>query len=600
MKNFDFLRNIRVFSWKSVFFRYLFSLFLLILIIFIPFCIILYQYSDYAFSKELAAVSAQNALKSKTIFDLLNSNYFANCSVVSDSTDVKGILNADTDSIPSQEVARVQDMLQSMKRSDKAVDDLMIYGIQNDLCISTESVRQVGMDRSLSWLNTYRATKLPFLMFPRKVDSDTFDYIYTVSELYDDSGNAIGVFCSKNRYQNFEQVVRQSFGEDPDKIFIVSELGLILYSSDKARINTLMFEDPDIYSAYLSARETEGSTLFWGDHIISVAKSGRSDLILMAYNSRTSLMSGYQQINYFLLTGGLVVFLIAAICSLFIALNHYRSVTSVIRAIQNADEPSRMQLPNRLNSEFFYIINSVISSAQKSQMLDQELVDKIGQLRQAQLSELQAQINPHFIFNTLQLINLSILRETRRDTTATRVISMFSQLMRSTYDTKRMIVPVREEIQNLRLFTDIQSVRYGGRLRSEYDISPECGGFCTLKLMLQPFVENCMLHGFQNAEQDWKLTIRCRLENGFLIFTITDNGAGIEPERLKEIQEKLESPNIQGQNIGITNVRQRLMLLFGAESAVSVESVPGQGTQVTIRHPAMERHPFEDAQQQIS
>ena len=118
--------------------------------------------------------------------------------------------------------------------------------------------------------------------------------------------------------------------------------------------------------------------------------------------------------------------------------------------------------------------------------------------------------------------------------------------------------------------------------------------------MLQPVVENWMLHGFQNAEQDWKLPIRCRLENGFLIFAITVNGAGIEPERLKEIQEKLESPNIQGQNIGITNVRQRLMLLFGAESAVSVESVPGQGTQVTIRHPAMERHPFEDAQQQIS
>lgn len=320
----------------------------------------------------------------------------------------------------------------------------------------------------------------------------------------------------------------------------------------------------------------------------------------MAYNSRTSLMGGYQKLNYFLLTGGVVVFLIAAICSLFIALNHYRSVTSVIRAIQNADEPSQMQIPNRLNSEFFYIINSVISSAQKSQMLDQELVDKIGQLRQAQLSELQAQINPHFIFNTLQLINLSVLRETRKDTPATKVISMFSKLMRSAYDTKRMIVPVREEIENLRLFTDIQSVRYGGRLHTEYEIGPECGGFCTLKLMLQPFVENCMLHGFQNAEQDWKLTIRCRLENGFLIFTIADNGAGIEPERLREIREKLDSPNIQGQNIGITNVRQRLMLLFGGQSAVSVESVPGQGTQVTIRHPAMERHPFEDAQQQIS
>ena len=600
MQRLDFLRNIRVFSWKSVFFRYLFSFFLLILIIFVPFCLIFYHYSDYAFSKELAAVSAQNALKSKTIFDLLNSNYSANLTVVSDSEDVQGILQAGTEEVPIQELKRVQTLLQSMKRSDPAVADLMIYGLQNDLCISTESVKRVGTDRSLSWLNTYRATKLPFLIFPRKVDSDTFNYIYTVIELYGADGTTIGIFCSMNRYQNFEQVVHQSFGEDPDKIFIVSELGLILYSSDQDRINTLMFEDPDIYSAYLSARETEGSTLFWGDHIISVAKSSLSNLILMAYNSRTSLMGGYQKLNYFLLTGGVVVFLIAAICSLFIALNHYRSVTSVIRAIQNADEPSQMQIPNRLNSEFFYIINSVISSAQKSQMLDQELVDKIGQLRQAQLSELQAQINPHFIFNTLQLINLSVLRETRKDTPATKVISMFSKLMRSAYDTKRMIVPVREEIENLRLFTDIQSVRYGGRLHTEYEIGPECGGFCTLKLMLQPFVENCMLHGFQNAEQDWKLTIRCRLENGFLIFTIADNGAGIEPERLREIREKLDSPNIQGQNIGITNVRQRLMLLFGGQSAVSVESVPGQGTQVTIRHPAMERHPFEDAQQQIS
>ena len=160
MQRLDFLRNIRVFSWKSVFFRYLFSFFLLILIIFVPFCLIFYHYSDYAFSKELAAVSAQNALKSKTIFDLLNSNYSANLTVVSDSEDVQGILQAGTEEVPIQELKRVQTLLQSMKRSDPAVADLMIYSLQNDLCISTESVKRVGTDRSLSWLNTYRATML--------------------------------------------------------------------------------------------------------------------------------------------------------------------------------------------------------------------------------------------------------------------------------------------------------------------------------------------------------------------------------------------------------------------------------------------------------
>ena len=599
MKHFTFLHSIRIFSWKSVFFRYLSSLFIIILIIFVPFCIFLYQYSDYVFTRELAVVSAQNALKSKTIFDLLNSSFTANQSVVSDSADVSRILHSGPEEVSELEIARVQAMLQSMKRADDSIADLMIYSIQSDLCISTGEAKQVGDDRSLSWLNTYRATKLPFLMFPRRVGSERFNYIYTVGELYDENGGTAGIFCCQNRYQDFEELVRQSFGEDPEKIFIVSELGLILYSSDESRINTLMFEDPDIYSAYLSAKETEGSTLFWGDQIISVAKSGSSELILMAYNSRTSLMSGSNRINYFLLTGGAVVLLIAAVSALFIALNHYRSVAGVIRAVQNAGDPSQLRISPRLNSEFFYIVNSVISNAQRSQMLDHELVDKVRELRQAQLCELQAQINPHFIYNTLQLINLSILRETHRDTPATRVIAMFSQLMRSTYDTRRMIVPVREEIENLRLFADIQSVRYNGRLHTEYEVDPDCMDFCTLKLMLQPFVENCMLHGFQNTGEDWKLSVRCRLEEGFLIFTVADNGAGIGPEKLREIREKLESPDIRGQNIGITNVRQRLVLLFENRSTVTVESVPGEGTKVTIRHPAMKHHPFEKAQQQI-
>lgn len=599
MKKLSFWNNIRVFSWKSVFFRYLFSLFIIILIIFVPFCMIVYQYSEYIYSKELAVVSAQNTLKSKTIFDLLNSSFAANEAIVSDSSDIRRILKAEADKISEQELNRIQLTLQSMKRGDKSISDLMIYSIENDTCISTEKIWTVGGDQNLSWLNTYRATKLPFLMFPRKVNSNWFNYIYTVSELYDETGNVIGIFCCQTRYQDFEQLVYRSFGENNEKIFIVSELGLILYSSDKSRINTLMFEDPDIYQAYLSARETEGSTLFWNDQIISVAKSSRSELILMAYNSRTNLTNGYNRIRYFLLTGGVVVLLIAIVSSLFIALNHYRSVYGVIRAVQNADNPDQIQISPRLNSEFFYIVNSIISNAQRSQTLDHELIDKIQELRQAQLCELQAQINPHFIFNTLQLINLSILRETHCDTPATRVISMFSQLMRSTYDTQKVIVPVREEIENLRLFTDIQSIRFDCQLETEYDISPECLKFCTLKLMLQPFVENCMLHGFRNREKNWKLLVQCHLDDQFLVFTISDNGAGIEPHKLQEIRKNLESTNIRGQNIGITNAKHRLMLLFENQCTLIVESTLGKGTKVTIRHPAVEHHPFERAQQQL-
>lgn len=85
----------------------------------------------------------------------------------------------------------------------------------------------------------------------------------------------------------------------------------------------------------------------------------------------------------------------------------------------------------------------------------------------------------------------------------------------------------------------------------------------------------------------------CILQNGNLIFTISDNGCGIPPDQLREIRQKLKSPNIAGQNIGISNVNQRLFLLFGTRSSVQVDSKPGEGTSITIRHPARKDHPMD-------
>lgn len=597
MKHSEIWSSIRFFSWKSVFFRYLFSLFFIILLIFVPYNIAIYMYSDYMLANEISAQSSSNALKSKMIFDLLNSSFPSNYALASESASTRNFLETG-DSSP-EEIHQIQSFLQSMKLRDDSIEDLMLYNLKTQTYITTQKAETYQTGQNITWIETYCATKLPFMMFPRRIDSDEFNAIFTVQEIYDEAGSPIGIFCEQNRYQDFEEMVRQSFGEDPDDIYLVSDLGLILYSSDRSRINTLMFEDPDIYSAFVSAKESEGNTLFWGDSIISVAKSGSSNLILMSFTSREKMLGNYHWLNLLMGSGGAVVLLVAVLCALFIALSHYRSVSRVVKAIQSTEHPSELGYNSKLKSEFFYILHTLAANADQNQKLDHQLVQKIQQLKHAQLCELQAQINPHFIFNTLQLINLSILRETHKDTPATQIISLFSQLLHTAYDTGKVIVSVEEEIHNLQMFTEIQSIRYKGRLHAVYDLDPQCLPFCTLKMMLQPFVENCMIHGFQAGKEEWRIEVRCALEEDYLVFTIRDNGCGISPERLKEIRDKLESVRMNGQNIGISNVTQRLMLLFDQKSTVQVDSVIGEGTCITIRHPAVMDHPFLDAEHQL-
>ena len=596
MRDNSILSNIRLFRWKSVFFRYLASLFVIIIVVMLPFSFLMYKHTEYIYSRELSAKAAENAVKSRTIFDLLNANFAANYKVISNQSDVYELLESENiQNIPESTVRQIQGVLSSIKADDPSIEELILYSIKNDTCLTSSTQYQVGSACDISWLNAYRTTHLPFLMVPRKVRSERFNYIYTIRELYNEEGDPIGVLCSQNHYQNFEEVVQKSFGTEAKAIYIVSDIGLILYSSDASRINTSMYEYRDVYNAYLQAKDNTASTMEWGNDIISIARSGQSDLVLMEYTSLGPLEQG----KSLLLICMILVLVVAVLCALFIAACHYHSVSRVLRAVQNANDPHQLQEHTRISSEFFYIINSVISSAQENEKINQTLVNKVNQLRHAQLCELQAQINPHFIMNTLQSINLSILRETHRDTPATCMISAFSKLMRTSYDSKHLVVSVQEEVENLKLFVQIQAIRYNGHLTAEYHIDPAAYDCCTLKLMLQPFVENCMIHGFADCSQDRRIYISCELHEKFLAFTISDNGVGMQPDCLSQIKKKLESANVQGDHIGIANVRQRLTLLFENQASIGIDSTPEKGTCVNIMHPAMKEHPLQNLNQKI-
>ena len=223
----------------------------------------------------------------------------------------------------------------------------------------------------------------------------------------------------------------------------------------------------------------------------------------------------------------------------------------------------------------------------KYQKVENELTTKLSSLKKAQTLALQTQINPHFLFNTLNLINILALRLTKSDNEVTRVVSLLSGILRTSLDTNHYIVTVKDELEHLKNYLDIVLIEYENELTVDFDISDEALKYKTVKLILQPIVENCIEHAFPDSTvQNKKITVKSYVKDSNLIFEISDNGVGIGLDKLNIIRSNLASSAMpETKHIGLCNVNQRIKLIFGKDYGLAVHSDP-HGTGISINLPA--------------
>lgn len=203
-------------------------------------------------------------------------------------------------------------------------------------------------------------------------------------------------------------------------------------------------------------------------------------------------------------------------------------------------------------------------------------------LRSAELALLQAQINPHFLYNTLDTIIWLI--ETDRNQEATEMVGSLSTFFRASLSQGRDIITLSEEERHVRAYLEIQQVRYRDILDYTIDIDPALAACRLPKLTLQPLVENALYHGIKCKRGPGRITITGREEGELVILTVSDDGAGMAPERLEQLRQSLTR---EGEKVGfgLRTVHQRLQLLFGAPYGLSLQSEPGAGAVITVTIP---------------
>ncbi|WP_172254619.1 cache domain-containing sensor histidine kinase [Saccharibacillus deserti] len=221
---------------------------------------------------------------------------------------------------------------------------------------------------------------------------------------------------------------------------------------------------------------------------------------------------------------------------------------------------------------------------------------KERQKREAELRSLQDNIKPHFLYNTLDTIHWMARKKDAGE--VSEMVESLSKLFRIGLSKGSDIIPLADEIEHIRSYLVIQQTRYTGRLAVEIEADSRSEPAFVLKLLLQPLVENAIYHGIKARRGPGVIRIRIAAGPGELLLEVADDGAGMEPERLAELRQKLRHPlealerqsserERSGRSYGMLNVQARLNLAFGEAYGLKIDSRPGEGTVVTVRHPLL-------------
>lgn len=265
-----------------------------------------------------------------------------------------------------------------------------------------------------------------------------------------------------------------------------------------------------------------------------------------------------------------------------IAISKTKSVDELldgISSVQNGDFTNKVSI--KTNDEFELIGDYYNEMVIKVQELIEKNKEEAMQVTLSQIKLLESQFNPHFIFNTLEMLRYMIKA---KDDSSEKVLLSMSRILRYSIDNTIRTTKLIEDIKYIQDYLTIQKFRFGNKFDYNISIRDECKNCTIPKLIIQPIVENSIKYGFQ--DKDYLLiNVNSYIKKNNLIIDIIDNGEGISREELFEIERILNNSDNSSTHIGLYNVQKRISLLYGQEFGIKIESEKEKGTKVSIKLP---------------
>lgn len=359
--------------------------------------------------------------------------------------------------------------------------------------------------------------------------------------------------------------------------FLMDESGILYHPQQQLIYSQLKSEDTDTLADLPDGTYSESNVIY----VLQTVEGSPWRVVGVSYVDELVTSSLWE--NFWLLALAAVAVLLAAlVSSIVISRALSRPLKGLSRAMRqfekNAD--TFTYAPVGGAREVQELSESFGHMVVKIQHLMETVRREEINLRKTELKALQAQINPHFLYNTLD--SIAWMCEQGRNDEAVQMVNALAQLFRISISRGHELIPIRSELRHAESYLKIQKHRYKNQFSYRFDVDESCLDFLCNKITLQPIIENAIYHGINGLVDEGEIVITLRADGSDVVFTVADNGVGMEEEQIQAILRKERSDHT---GIGIKNVNDRLKIYFGEGYGITIDSEPDVGTTVTIRMP---------------
>ena len=518
-------------------------------------------------------------------------SYLRNAMKVSDSIYYNVIKNTD---ISNDDIKKGMNLI--YVNNDNMIDDIALISGKGELIESMPALRLKDNSNVLEKdffkksmaESEYINFSMPHIrdLFDRNENS--YSWVISLSRAVEvtDEGKATQALLLINlNYMYFEEIFSNVNLGNGGYVYLTNDRGDIIWHPKQNEIYSGRFKEDNKYAATLK----DGITVenLRGKNItLNVRTIGYTGWKLVGVTPSAALgVDGIKFRFFVLFVADLFLFLLAMI-NAFISdkiSNPIKRLDGSVREIESGNLDVEI-LPSG-SYEVEHLGKSIKNMLGRIKVLMSDLVAEHNAKRKSEFDTLQSQINPHFLYNTLDIIVWMI--ENENSDKAVNIVTALAKFFRISLSKGKNIITVKDEVEHVRNYLMIQNMRFKNRFEYSIDVDEKVLSYSSLKLMLQPLVENAIYHGMEFMDGDGEIDVKVFKEDNSLYFTITDNGLGMSEDMVETLLSKDFVSSKKGSGIGVKNVNERIKLYFGSEYGLKVESEPDEGTKITIHLPAV-------------
>ena len=405
------------------------------------------------------------------------------------------------------------------------------------------------------------------------------------------SGSCLGILTFDIKESLFYDSYHSVSDEENECFLLIDSAGTIISSENRDELQTTASTEilgllegmgkPEQKTQYKSGGKIPQETT--AEHMLLLSSETENGDYLVVYMMRYyRIYKEALNLALFLLIIGILVLVVGVLLSSRLAQS---IVGPVIRLADYADEAGKgnfdLPVPVHSGDEIGFLAERFGVMNHNIKELTTRIYNEQTQKKEYELKMMQAQINPHFLYNCLD--NISSLITDQKNETATAMVSHLGRYYRAILSKGRNIITIREELELIRAYLEIQLIRIPDLFTYEITVDEDILDFKILKMILQPIVENSVIHGFAGFKNSGRIKIEGTLENQTVCILISDNGKGIPEGSRSSIFAP--APTAIPKHFGLKNIQERIRLKHGEKYGISIKSEQGQGTQIEVRFP---------------